>query len=201
MNVTLVTVEGSKTPQRFSLRSEETIVGRREGCDLRIPSHSVSRRHCRLSFRDDLLSVEDLASANGTYVNGQRIAKAEILRPGDQLAIGPVAFLVEYTLTPAAEAKLADLAPPTLPDVEAAAGQEGEHVFEGLELKDEAVETSEGETADEFQLQTPRTSRKKPKSAPPAPSADSGEVMQDWEAPVAGDLRDILEQLGEGQRE
>src|SRR6185295_18659310 len=99
MDVTLVTVEGSKKLQSIKLRSEDTIIGRREGCDLRIPAPAVSRRHCRLSFQDDLLTVEDLGSANGTYVNGQSIDQPMIVRPRDRLTIGPVTFLVEYPLT------------------------------------------------------------------------------------------------------
>ena len=51
------------------LRSEETIVGRQRGCDLRIPSPLVSRRHCRLSFRDGCLILEDLASVRATIEN------------------------------------------------------------------------------------------------------------------------------------
>ena len=62
----LVLERGSSKQQVIRLRSEETIVGRRQGSDLRIPSEQVSRRHCRLSFRDGILLVEDLASSNGT---------------------------------------------------------------------------------------------------------------------------------------
>ena len=77
-----------------------------DGCTLRIPSESVSRRHCLLTFRDDYLTVEDLASVNGTRVNGQLIAKPTIVHPGDRLTIGSVTFLVQYQLTPKAIEKL-----------------------------------------------------------------------------------------------
>ena len=44
MDVKLVIERGAKNKQTLNLRSEQTIVGRRDGCDLRIPSAAVSRR-------------------------------------------------------------------------------------------------------------------------------------------------------------
>ena len=102
MDVKLVIEQGSDATKAFRLRSAETIIGRQNDCDLRIPSGAVSRRHCRLSFRDDILTVEDLDSANGTNVNGERIEGPRVLRPGDRFDVGPVTFLVKYQLTPAA---------------------------------------------------------------------------------------------------
>src|SRR5207253_1473576 len=54
----------------------------------------------RIVFRDDYVRVEDLASVNGTKVNGQLIAKATIVHPGDRLTVGAFTFLVQYQLTP-----------------------------------------------------------------------------------------------------
>jgi len=106
MDVKLVIEQGSDSSKVFRLKSAETIIGRQNDCDLRIPSSAVSRKHCRLSYRDDVLSVEDLESANGTSVNGEPIAGLRVLRPGDRLAVGPVTFLVKYQLTPAAIERL-----------------------------------------------------------------------------------------------
>jgi hypothetical protein len=167
MDVTLVTVEGSKHPQSLRLRSEEAIVGRREGCDVRIPSHSVSRRHCRLSFREDLLTVEDLASSNGTFVNGH------------------VTFLVQYTLTPSAEAKLAELRSSSPVDEEAV-----EPIFEGVELEDEPTPADLADT--ELVMPTAGKDEQNP---------DASELLRNWDGPTGGDLRDILEQLGDGKEE
>jgi predicted component of type VI protein secretion system len=55
---------------------------------------SVSRRHCEVAIdSDDELVVKDLKSSNGTFVNGERVARRELV-PGDLLAIGPVVFVV-----------------------------------------------------------------------------------------------------------
>jgi pSer/pThr/pTyr-binding forkhead associated (FHA) protein len=102
MNVKLVVQKSGKPGQTFHLRSAEMIVGRQKGCGVRIPSGEVSRQHCLLSFMNDLLSVEDLSSANGTFLNGRRISKREFVRPGDKLKVGPVTLLVQYQLTQAA---------------------------------------------------------------------------------------------------
>ncbi len=106
MDVKLVAHKSGGPPQSFQLKSAETIVGRQKGCGVRIPSGLVSRQHCLLSFKEDLLAVEDLSSANGTFINGRRIAKREFLRPGDKLKVGPVTLLVQYQLTDSAVQRL-----------------------------------------------------------------------------------------------
>jgi len=57
-------------------------------CDL-----AVSRYHCWLSRRDDQVLVEDLASANGTFVNDERVREPRALRPGDRLRVGDTLFV------------------------------------------------------------------------------------------------------------
>jgi pSer/pThr/pTyr-binding forkhead associated (FHA) protein len=58
----------------------------------------VSRRHARISARRNTVVVEDLASINGTFVNGRRLIPylAEVLRDGDQLQIGNISIEVEF---------------------------------------------------------------------------------------------------------
>ena len=59
MQVKLIVKKGSTRAKVVHLQSAETIVGRRNDCDLRILSSQVSRRHCLLSVHDQQLSVED----------------------------------------------------------------------------------------------------------------------------------------------
>jgi hypothetical protein len=58
----------------------------------------VSRRHARISARRSTVVVEDLASINGTFVNGRRLIPylPEVLRDGDQLQIGKISIEVEF---------------------------------------------------------------------------------------------------------
>jgi predicted component of type VI protein secretion system len=64
-----------------------TVVGRREYCDVVINHHSLSKRHCVLVRTDGLLMVRDLATTNGTKVNGQKVLWAALL-PNDRLTLG-----------------------------------------------------------------------------------------------------------------
>lgn len=77
--------------KRLPLGDGETVVGRDEGCGIRLDDPSVSRRHARFLVQDDQVTVEDLNSTNGTRVNGRKAkAQAVSLQPGDALRIGGV---------------------------------------------------------------------------------------------------------------
>jgi pSer/pThr/pTyr-binding forkhead associated (FHA) protein len=64
------------------------VLGRSPRCDLVIDNTEVSRTHCRLEVTSAGLSVEDLRSSNGTYVNGERVRSAHMLASGDRLLLG-----------------------------------------------------------------------------------------------------------------
>jgi pSer/pThr/pTyr-binding forkhead associated (FHA) protein len=173
MDVKLVVTDGSKQSKVVKLRSEETIIGRQKGCDLRIPSAQVSRRHCRLSFRDDCLIVEDLASANGSYLNGVAVEGQELVRPGDELKIGPITFRVEYRLTTTAIKRLM------------------ESGFSAQSDGPETVPLSENEP--------PKGKKKKgAKTAAPDADGDIPTINFDdlgWQPPQGEDVRDILSHM------
>ncbi|MGV8040527.1 MAG: sigma 54-interacting transcriptional regulator [Thermoanaerobaculaceae bacterium] len=76
------------------VREGESLLGSSPTCDLRIPSRSVSRRHVVLRCTADQLTVQDLGSTNGTWVNGVRIEEAQV-RPGDTLRLGSVQLSVD----------------------------------------------------------------------------------------------------------
>jgi pSer/pThr/pTyr-binding forkhead associated (FHA) protein len=67
-------------------------LGRHPYNEVSIADPSVSRYHCWLSFRDGAAWIEDLASANGTRVNGVRVLDRRALRPGDEIRIGNTEF-------------------------------------------------------------------------------------------------------------
>jgi predicted component of type VI protein secretion system len=106
MNVRLVLEKKRKRVWTAQLRRPEAILGRAFGCTVRIPSAEVSRRHCRLRIENGLVTVEDLESVNGTFVNGTRVRGKEIVGPGDRLSLGSVTFVVEYELEPEALRRL-----------------------------------------------------------------------------------------------
>ena len=55
------------------VRGGSATIGREPECDLQVLDSEVSRRHAKVTIRDGVASIDDLHSANGTYVNGERI--------------------------------------------------------------------------------------------------------------------------------
>ena len=69
-------------------------VGRRSENHLNLSNATVSGRHAELLMTADRLSVRDLHSTNGTFVNGRRIQGLEELGDGDRLQFGTASFAV-----------------------------------------------------------------------------------------------------------
>lgn len=91
----LVVVRGRSAVGAHRLGPGVTVAGRQEGCQLRIHSSQVSRRHCELFEQAGRLIIKDLGSSNGTFVNGERVDGLRPLNPGDVLIIGNIKFRVE----------------------------------------------------------------------------------------------------------
>jgi pSer/pThr/pTyr-binding forkhead associated (FHA) protein len=99
MKVNLVLLKAGGNNKAFSLPSSVTIVGRRQDCDLCVPLTVVSRRHCALNMDGGELSIRDLGSSNGTFVNGERVDEADLV-PGDKVSIGPLDFIAQIDGVP-----------------------------------------------------------------------------------------------------
>jgi pSer/pThr/pTyr-binding forkhead associated (FHA) protein len=93
MEITLVMFTEKGERRDFPIARSRAIIGRNTECDIQIPLDMVSRRHCELSVKKDHVTVRDLGSSNGTYVNNKRIQEASI-DAGDTLVVGPVVFTV-----------------------------------------------------------------------------------------------------------
>jgi hypothetical protein len=63
------------------------VVGRSRDCDVVLAEASVSGRHTRFAWEGQRIRVEDLGSANGTWVDGARVLTA-LIRPGDDVRLG-----------------------------------------------------------------------------------------------------------------
>ncbi|MCB9833945.1 MAG: FHA domain-containing protein [Planctomycetes bacterium] len=72
-----------------ALTGEALICGRQDDCDLVFADPRCSKKHCRIEFRAGAWRVVDLASANGTRVNGQTVSMVA-LGEGDRIEIGEV---------------------------------------------------------------------------------------------------------------
>ncbi|HEX6682848.1 MAG TPA: DUF3662 and FHA domain-containing protein [Candidatus Limnocylindrales bacterium] len=82
-NVRLVSGDGRTYP----LAIGQTVIGRGDQANMRLPDVGISRRHARLDFDGVQVVLTDLGSTNGTMVNGQRVS-AVALNPGDMIQLG-----------------------------------------------------------------------------------------------------------------
>ena len=77
---------GEKQMGTFSLSKGELTIGRNPGNDILIENVGVSRRHAVIKWTGDHAIVEDMGSANGTFVNGQKITSRP-LQDGDEILV------------------------------------------------------------------------------------------------------------------
>ena len=85
----LVFRSGPYAGKSVSLPVGKTIVmGRNRDIDLPLPDLKLSRRHCQITFIDDQVTVKDLNSTNGTFLNGTRLTEETVLNPFDRLVVG-----------------------------------------------------------------------------------------------------------------
>ena len=70
------------------------MIGRSAACKVVVDETQVSRRHARLSVSDDGVVLEDLDSANGVFVDGERIDRRRLLASGGRFLIGSHEFRI-----------------------------------------------------------------------------------------------------------
>jgi len=78
--------------KEVSLTKKRTTLGRRPYNDVVLENQAVSGRHACLIQQDQQVTIEDLDSTNGTYVNG-RAVKKQVLQENDSIAIGQLKII------------------------------------------------------------------------------------------------------------
>lgn len=84
---TLRILQGPDKGHTFEISQTPALIGRGSP-DLPLTDNTVSRRHAQLLKKNGRWAINDLNSANGTYVNGVKISAALDLRQGDQIRCG-----------------------------------------------------------------------------------------------------------------
>ncbi|MCC9599896.1 SpoIIE family protein phosphatase [Stieleria sp. JC731] len=90
-DVAAATIAGG--PERFKLHQGETSIGRHPDCHIVVDAGPVSRFHAKVIGEGKRFTVHDLGSRNGTYLNGQRLSAAQVLREGDRIRISEIEFV------------------------------------------------------------------------------------------------------------
>lgn len=85
--------------QTIRLKRLPTTVGRGKDAAITVKHRSISRLHCRFYLADGRLAVKDLASTNGTLINGHRINQDSYVQVGDQITFGSIVFRVSLLET------------------------------------------------------------------------------------------------------
>src|ERR1051326_4538320 len=220
MHVQLALVRGSKR-QRFIIRKSETIVGRQKGCDLRIPLSEISRRHCVLRLQDGTVTLEDLDSANGTYLNEDRVQGSVAVQSGDQIRLGPIVFVAEFKAQSPNDHADVERIEPAKSAVDEDIEEDGDGVDDGMpqsaqpidEVKQEdvsqpiPVDSSESLPATDDETTRPPPKKRRPAKKPeeqqpmPDPFGTAENVMKDWSMPADNDFGALLDGIVESEQE
>jgi DNA-binding winged helix-turn-helix (wHTH) protein len=81
----------------YPLAAGDTVIGRDFGATIPLPGLLVSRRHARIHVEGMTVTVEDLGSRNGTFVNDQKIAEPLEIKPGDKIRIGELVMMLWWS--------------------------------------------------------------------------------------------------------
>jgi hypothetical protein len=91
-------VEANRGSHAIELLQAVTIIGRGNDVDLRVLDPGVSRRHVQVKVEREGVYAEDLASTNGSTIDGAPLMKPTLLRPGSRLGIGGTTLVFQRDL-------------------------------------------------------------------------------------------------------
>ncbi len=105
--ITLTIIKGNLLGKHYTFKDRTTcVIGRAKDCGLKLPNNkhhrNISRYHCHLNINPPHISIRDMGSKHGTYVNGSNIQQPESaqtteetnLVTGDEIDLGDTAFRV-----------------------------------------------------------------------------------------------------------
>ncbi len=88
----LVAMSGPHAGTVFTLTQGVMVAGRISQVEITLQDHQVSRKHAQFSCEMGETKVKDLESTNGTFVNGRKIEKEQLISDGDEIQIGATNF-------------------------------------------------------------------------------------------------------------
>jgi pSer/pThr/pTyr-binding forkhead associated (FHA) protein len=92
--VLLRVTAGPALGRSYVVGEQGAILGRAAENAVAIPDDRLSRRHAQITFNPNGFWLNDLGSTNGTYIRGLRLAAPQLLRSGDEIALGETRIAV-----------------------------------------------------------------------------------------------------------
>jgi len=97
MQLNLIFLENHAEKSRVTLDTGEHVIGRDSDCEVVVTGEAVSRRHARLTVAESGVYLQDLGSANGTFIDGRRAEGRVSLVPGQRVEMGFLLFEARWT--------------------------------------------------------------------------------------------------------
>jgi two-component system cell cycle response regulator len=88
----LLVVGGDLNGTIFDLIDGDNNVGRSPDCEIPLDFQGISRKHFKVNVNADKVTISDLGSSNGTYINNEKIAVPAQLKKADMIKIGSIAL-------------------------------------------------------------------------------------------------------------
>ncbi|MFO1476725.1 MAG: FHA domain-containing protein [Verrucomicrobiota bacterium] len=85
----LVVLSAGLVGRTHELTVDKTTIGRVEDNSFQIAEPSISSHHCEILLNGNQVTVKDLNSTNGTFINGEKVSEA-VLKPGQTLRLGQI---------------------------------------------------------------------------------------------------------------
>lgn len=89
----LVVISGPHVGTMFKIEDTQATIGRSSKADMYVNDVGISRKHAQLIAYGDDVFIEDLQSANGTFINGAPVQRRQQLRDGDKITLGSSTIL------------------------------------------------------------------------------------------------------------
>jgi len=96
MPIRVIVRNPGQSNREFSVEEREVTIGRAATNTVVLASSDVSSRHACVRAKDDRLTLVDLGSTNGTFVNGRRVQKRSNLSPSDEVVIATYRLVFSY---------------------------------------------------------------------------------------------------------
>jgi two-component system cell cycle response regulator len=88
----LVVLAGASVGEMYKIEVEKTVIGRGQNAQIRLLDDGISREHAQLVIQGERVVLEDLGSTNGTYCNGLKVDRKELV-DGDKILVGSTTIL------------------------------------------------------------------------------------------------------------